>query len=130
MLPSTAMARRSTPLNSRFVAGKGKVYGSGGVPVASLWEKEGAGLQVMKNVDGEESPSLVLGVGEKEREREMEPVCWLGLEDKRKTDQRREAGWWTMVVSLPQGRAMVRERRRARGYLRLIWVYEGVALCC
>jgi hypothetical protein len=66
----------------RSVAGKGKVCGSGGVRVTGLWEKEGAGLRVLKNSDGEESPSMVLGVGEKERE--MGPVCWLGLEDERK----------------------------------------------
>ncbi|KAH8487245.1 hypothetical protein H0E87_026000 [Populus deltoides] len=66
----------------RFVAGKGKVCGSGGVRVASLWEKEGAGLRVLKNGDGEESPYLVLGVGEKERE--IRPICWLGFEYERK----------------------------------------------
>ena len=41
----------------RSVAEKGKVCGSGGVRVASLWEKEGAGLRVLKNGDGEESLS-------------------------------------------------------------------------
>jgi hypothetical protein len=107
----------------RSVAEKGKVCGSGGVRVASLWEKEGAGLRVLKNGDGEESPSLALGVGEKERE--MGLVCWLGLEDERKTDRGREAGWWTVVLSWLQGRATVRERKRVRGCLRLIWVYGG-----
>lgn len=28
----------------------------------------------------------------------MGPVCWLGLEDERKTDREREAGWWMVVV--------------------------------
>ncbi|KAJ6875993.1 hypothetical protein NC652_035380 [Populus alba x Populus x berolinensis] len=48
----------------RFVAGKGKVCGSGDVRVTGMWEKEGAGLW-LKNGDGEQSPSLVLGVGGK-----------------------------------------------------------------
>lgn len=100
----------------------------GGVRVAGLWEKEEAGLRVLKNSDGEESPSLALRVGEKERE--MGLVCWLGLEDERKKDQGRKAWWWPIVLSWLQGRVMVRERKRVRGCLRLIWVYEGVALCC
>ncbi|KAL3605033.1 hypothetical protein D5086_005892 [Populus alba] len=50
------------------MVGKGKVCGSGDVQVAGMWEKEGVGLRVLKNGDGEGSPSLVLGVGEKERE--------------------------------------------------------------
>ncbi|KAJ6956058.1 hypothetical protein NC652_007228 [Populus alba x Populus x berolinensis] len=52
----------------RSMVGKGKVCGSGDVQVASMWEKEGVGLRVLKNGDGEGSPFLVLGVGEKERE--------------------------------------------------------------
>ena len=50
--------------------------------VGSTGREEGAALRVLENGDGEESPSLVLGVGEKERE--MGSVCWLGLEDERK----------------------------------------------
>ncbi|KAJ6956057.1 hypothetical protein NC652_007228 [Populus alba x Populus x berolinensis] len=77
------MAGRSAPLKFGFSAPspflgcllggfcgsqKGKVCGSGDVQVASMWEKEGVGLRVLKNGDGEGSPFLVLGVGEKERE--------------------------------------------------------------
>lgn len=36
------------------MAGKGKVCGSEDVRVAGLWDKEGAGLRVLKNGDGEE----------------------------------------------------------------------------
>jgi hypothetical protein len=55
----------------------------GAVRVAgSTGREEGAALRVLENGDREESPSLVLGVGEKERE--MGSICWLGLEDERK----------------------------------------------
>jgi hypothetical protein len=48
----------------------------------SVGREEGAAIRVLENGDEEESPSLVLGVREKERE--MGLVCWLGLEDERK----------------------------------------------
>jgi len=61
----------------------GRLSCGGAFQVArSAGREEGAALQVLENGDGEESPSLVLGVGEKERE--MGSVCWLGLEDERK----------------------------------------------